>query len=228
MKWCMVNRMSILVTGHKGRLGSLVVKHLEDKGYNVIGYGVGDRFSDLMDKKIDYIIHLAAKLPDGKKDDMNEYLQNNVYLTNLFLILAREKACPIFISSSYSIFFRLDKYSYSKAIIDSLAWEYKMMGVKVHLAHFPNIVYPHKNIFMDVEAKLKGRKTVIDNLDFCYVKADELAKALADLPTTKELNFKIYTTNLYEMYKNHKNIVKGKDKSFIINYNGIVSFHYGE
>lgn len=222
--------MNVLVTGHKGRLGQLVVTALQMRGHKVIGYDRGDDYPSLMEAPIDYIIHLAAQLPTGQTgmyEDMNAYLENNVYLSNLFLILAKEKQCPIFLASTYSIFFKLDKYAYSKAIVDSLAWEYKNMGVKVSVGHIPNVVYKDKNIFTQVEENIKTHdQWIVDSLDFNFVKAEELAVALALLPESGNVNFKMYTTNLYDNYKDNPKVKKGAEKSYVINDNGFIQFRY--
>ena len=50
--------MKILVTGHKGFIGSEVYSLLSDMGHDVTGYDIGYKFPD---EKFDYIAHFAAR-----------------------------------------------------------------------------------------------------------------------------------------------------------------------
>ena len=53
--------MKILVTGHRGFIGSHVYEHLTELGFDVYGYDIPyDRGDFKTNKKYDVVIHLAA------------------------------------------------------------------------------------------------------------------------------------------------------------------------
>ena len=53
--------MKILVTGHRGFIGSHVYEHLTELGFDVDGYDIPYDIGDFKtNKKYDVVIHLAA------------------------------------------------------------------------------------------------------------------------------------------------------------------------
>ena len=50
--------MKILVTGHRGFIGSQVFSTLQAQGYDVSGIDIGDQFAD---RKYDYIVLMSSK-----------------------------------------------------------------------------------------------------------------------------------------------------------------------
>ena len=89
--------MRILVTGHKGRLGSRVVARLIDAGHLVTGYDTSENPQDNVTFKTktieraagqDVIVH-AAGLPHPNKGEMPRYVDVNVLGTLNVLEAAR-------------------------------------------------------------------------------------------------------------------------------------------
>ena len=92
--------MRILLTGHKGFIGSHVYEHLTRIGYDVDGLDRPDDIGDFTDVQDDYdiVIHLAAyaALRDSVKNP-NKFWENNV-----------EKSKPIFDYCRKSMRCRID------------------------------------------------------------------------------------------------------------------------
>ena len=218
--------MNVLVTGNKGRLGTLVTTQLRKQHTRVIKFDRGDDVKDLESLDIDYIIHLASKLPDDNVE-FEEYLTDNVKLTNEMLKLAQKKKCEILITQTYAMFFRLDHYSISKAIVDSLISEYRDK-VKIRVIRLPYIKY-EDNIFSKIKQKLETEKTLIDDVEFPYVEATTVVKQICN----EALGFNTYNIipiskcNLYNKFKNNENTIKGEPKSFeVIGYNKEIILKY--
>ena len=80
--------MKILVTGHRGFIGSHIYNYLKSNGYDVSGYDIGDQLNDV---KYDYIIHIAARgLIRLSAKYPYEYYRDGLDLTMKFLELARK------------------------------------------------------------------------------------------------------------------------------------------
>ena len=74
--------MEILVTGHKGFIGTEVYAKLKADGYNVTGMDIGD---PLPDTTFDYIIHLGARTLIRKSKELPyEYFEDNVGYRTVF------------------------------------------------------------------------------------------------------------------------------------------------
>ena len=94
--------MKILVTGHRGFIGSHVYEHLTELGFDVDGYDIPCDIGDFKtNKKYDVVIHLAANaaIREALKDP-DAFWENNVV-----------KSKPIFVLIS-SIFKSLDSPSF--------------------------------------------------------------------------------------------------------------------
>jgi UDP-glucose 4-epimerase len=97
----------ILVTGHKGFIGSKIYNKLNQLNYDVIGIDLKDG-QDLAyclpkNKKIDYVFHLAA-LPSVEFSVLNPSytMQNNVLATSKLLEWSKDNNVKRFIFSSSS------------------------------------------------------------------------------------------------------------------------------
>ena len=79
--------MNVLVTGHKGFIGSEVYSLLSERGHSVTGFDLGD---ELQQKKYDYIAHFAARtLIILSKEKPYEYFLDNMGLTMRIIELSR-------------------------------------------------------------------------------------------------------------------------------------------
>ena len=110
--------MKVLVTGHKGFIGSHVYEHLVGLGFDVTGIDfpvdIGNfaEYSDLYDPKFDVVIHLAAfaALRDSIENP-NKFWRNNIAFfslsksyCNLFTLFFKSLNscnCPSFMMPTY-------------------------------------------------------------------------------------------------------------------------------
>lgn len=104
--------MNVLVTGHKGFIGSEVYSLLSERGHNVTGFDLGD---ELQQKKYDYIAHFAARtLIRLSKEKPYEYFLDNMGLTMRIIELSRTQNSKLIFPTSGSIAKPTNPYSLSK------------------------------------------------------------------------------------------------------------------
>ena len=110
--------MKVLVTGHKGFIGSEVYSLLSDMGHDVTGYDIGYEFPD---EKFDYIAHFAARtLIRLSKEKPYEYFLDNAGLTMRVMELARTRNSKFIFPTSGSVAKPSNPYSLSKK--QSVEW----------------------------------------------------------------------------------------------------------
>lgn len=92
--------MKILVTGHKGLIGSEIYKELEERGHEVQGHDLKDIMDMVKDGKYDFIIHCAASciIRDVIKDP--KLMWDNCYINYDVMELARETGAKVIYFSS--------------------------------------------------------------------------------------------------------------------------------
>lgn len=99
--------MRFLVTGHKGFIGSNLVKKLKEDGHDFVGWDTKEDNKNIKFLKqedfvnIDKVIHLAA-FADVRASNMypEEYYTNNVDYTRLIFNCALEAQIPVIYASS--------------------------------------------------------------------------------------------------------------------------------
>lgn len=128
----------VLVTGHKGFIGTVVYNYLKEKGVQTDGFDLGDEFPE---ERYDYIIHLAArtKIRESGKAPF-EYYRDGLDLTMRFLEKARIESSVFVYPTSGSVAEATNPYSLTKK--QGIEWVNlyrKMFGVKAHLLKFYNI-----------------------------------------------------------------------------------------
>jgi nucleoside-diphosphate-sugar epimerase len=133
--------MEILVTGHKGFIGTEVYAKLKADGYNVTGMDIGDR---LPDTKFDYIIHLGARTLIRKSKELPyEYFEDNVGLTMRMLEVARKRGSAIVYATSGSVSEATNPYSLGKK--QSAEWielYQKLYNIRRYTLKFYNVYGP--------------------------------------------------------------------------------------
>lgn len=92
--------MKILITGHRGFIGSNLWRHLSTK-YDLIGYEWGDEWCSLYD--IDYCIHLGA-ISSTTYTDTRQLLIQNYYFTKKLIDECSMFGVPMAIASSASVY----------------------------------------------------------------------------------------------------------------------------
>ena len=104
--------MRILLTGHKGFIGSRIYETLKNEGYEIEGVDVGDKIPDA---KFDIILHFGARtLIRNSIRAPYEYFQDGLALTVKFLERARNDNALFVFPTSGSIAEATNPYSLSK------------------------------------------------------------------------------------------------------------------
>lgn len=141
--------MKILLTGHKGYIGSALFKKL-NKAHQVIGLDLvdgNDLLSCELPSEIDLVIHLAGR--SGVKDsftDPSAYWNNNVEASRrLFERYANTRILYASSSSAYEP--DLNPYAASKYILEELAARHpNNLGMRLHTVYSSN---PRSGMFFD-------------------------------------------------------------------------------
>ena len=142
--------MNILLTGHKGFIGSSLLKALE-LNHIVTGIDLKDGVDlltcDLPNIKFDLIIHLAGR--SGVRESINDpaaYWANNVEASRR--LFERYSETRIMYASSSSAYEPdLNPYAASKYVLEELAERYPdTLGMRFHTVYSDT---PRKNMFFD-------------------------------------------------------------------------------
>lgn len=133
--------MKILVTGHKGFIGSIVYSNLREKFQDVDGFDIGDQIPD---RKYDYIVHLGARtLIRLSKEKPYEYFQDNLGLSMKILELARKHGSDVIYATSGSESEATNPYSLAKKqVVEWIELYHNLYQLKRHVLKFYNIYGP--------------------------------------------------------------------------------------
>ena len=116
--------MKILVTGHKGFIGSNLYRYLKHLGYDVDGIDFPDDIGDFKTDKIyDVVIHLAAfaALRDSLKNP-DKFWENNVEKTKRIFSYCRDNDIRLLYASSAGIYgWWQNPYAITKKVNESMA-----------------------------------------------------------------------------------------------------------
>jgi nucleoside-diphosphate-sugar epimerase len=140
--------MRVLLTGHKGFIGTHLHQRLNDSGYEVIGIDLKDGWDrdginnsqDLYDcplpQNVDLVIHLAGK--SGVRESMDDpagYWRNNVEVSKR--IFKRYPRTRVMYASSSSIYEpELNPYAASKLIVEEAAVRHpNNLGMRFHTVY---------------------------------------------------------------------------------------------
>ena len=111
--------MKILVTGHKGFIGSHVYEHLTDIGFDVDGYDAPYDIGDFRtNKKYDVVIHLAANAAIREAlENPDAFWENNVEKSKPIFDYCRENDIRCLYASSASAYeWWMNPYAISKKV----------------------------------------------------------------------------------------------------------------
>jgi nucleoside-diphosphate-sugar epimerase len=154
--------MNILITGHKGFIGSALFNRLTRSGHNVVGIDIEagwDRdklysSQNLLDcalpNDVDLVIHLAGK--SGVRESLTDpaaYWNNNVEASRK-LFEYYEGTRILYASSSSAYEPDLNPYAASKFIMEELAERYNagtMLGMRFHTVYSDSC--PRENMFFN-------------------------------------------------------------------------------
>ena len=166
--------MKVLLTGHKGFIGTYLQKRLEDSGWEVIGIDLKDG-QDLIDCELpagmDLVIHLAGK--SGVRESMKDpggYWTNNVEVSKR--IFERYTRTRILYASSSSMYEpELNPYAASKFIVEEAATNHpNNLGMRFHTVYSDT---PRKGMFLqklldnELEYVTTHRRDFIHIEDLC-------------------------------------------------------------
>ena len=147
--------MNILLTGHKGFIGTALFKRLINRGHNVFGTDIknGPQFDlltyDRWQDDTDLVIHLAGK--SGVRESFTDpagYWNNNVEVTRR--LFERYEGTRILYASSSSAYEPdLNPYAASKFIMEELAERYGTdhVGMRFHTVYSDSC--PRENMFFN-------------------------------------------------------------------------------
>lgn len=155
--------MKILVTGHKGFVGSHLYSVLSNEGLEPVGFDLDDQ---LIDQKYDYIFHFAARgLIRKSIEKPYEYFLDDLGLTLRFLEMARKKGSTIIFPTSGSVAEPTNPYSLSKK--QSVEWIKlygKLYGLNYYILKFYNIYGEGSKkgaVYLFTKAALDGKRAII-------------------------------------------------------------------
>jgi nucleoside-diphosphate-sugar epimerase len=166
--------MKVMLTGHKGFIGSYFYDRLEDQGYEVEGYDIQtgqDLYDCELPNRFDLIIHLAGK--SGVRESMNDpagYWRNNVEVTKR--LFERYPRTRILYASSSSMYEPdLNPYAASKFIVEESALRHpNNLGMRFHTVYSET---PRKGMFLqkllddELEYVTTHRRDFIHIEDLC-------------------------------------------------------------
>lgn len=142
--------MNILITGHRGFIGSALYHRLEQSGHTVFGVDKVDKQNLLtceLPSRLDLVIHLAGA--SGVRDSVDNpgmYWTNNVEASKrLFSYYYNTRV--LYASSSAAYEPELNPYAASKLMLEHIAAKHSnALGLRLHTVYSNN---PRKGMFFD-------------------------------------------------------------------------------
>jgi len=168
--------MHILLTGHRGYIGSHLLKRLKKK-HSLVGMDLQDGH-DILDidlkEEFDLIIHLAGK--SGVRESINDpagYWRNNVEVSKR--LFARYPDTRILYASSSSAYEPdLNPYAASKYLVEENAERYvDTLGMRFHTVYDHN---PRKGMFL--QKLIDGELEYVTNHYRDFIHIEDLCDAI--------------------------------------------------
>ena len=180
--------MKILVTGHKGFIGSHVFKHLQDEGHEVKGLDFPDDVRDFVrfyacdTKRYDVVIHLAAYAAVRESlENPDKFWENNVVKSKaLFDYCGRNNIRLLYASSSSVQEWWLNPYAISKKVNEIQAPP-NSVGMRFYNVYAEKVSRPDM-LYRMLEDKTA---TYLTRHKRDWIHVDDVVSAIATLiPTT--------------------------------------------
>lgn len=171
--------LKVLLTGHKGYIGSHMLARLLDEGYEVTtitGELLDKNEFELKQHRYDYIIHLAALAGvRASLDDPDLYFKNNVETTRMMFRIAEATKTPIlYASSSNAKMWHLNPYATTKKIneIDATQYNIRSVGMRFHT------VWPGRPDMLYQRLKRNDVRYINENHTRDFIHVEDLCNAL--------------------------------------------------
>jgi len=182
--------MNILLTGHKGFIGSALEYRLLRANHVVFGIDIKDSASDDLlhytnwPKKIDLIIHLAGKsgVRESLKDPAGYWMNNIEASRRLFEAYADTRILYASSSSAYEP--DLNPYAASKYCLEELAERYpNTLGMRFHTVYSDT---PRPGMFFD--KLLMGKLEYVTNHYRDFIHISDVVDAIKILIKSTHIN----------------------------------------
>ena len=180
--------MNVLVTGHKGFIGSHVYSHLKDIGFDVTGLDFPDDVRDFIrfyacdTKRYDVVIHLAAYAAVRESlENPDKFWENNVVKSKaLFDYCGRNNIRLLYASSSSVQEWWLNPYAISKKVNEIQAPP-NSVGMRFYNVYAEKVSRPDM-LYRMLEDKTA---TYLTRHKRDWIHVDDVVSAIATLiPTT--------------------------------------------
>ncbi len=155
--------MKVLVTGHKGFIGTQVYSDLKESGLSVHGFDLGDAFPA---ETYDFIVHLAARTLIRKSlEKPYEYYEDNMGLSMKLIEKSRIDGSVMIFPTSGSVMEATNPYSLSKKqIVEWLNLYNNLFGTGSYILKFYNVYGPTSRkgaVYLFSKAAAEGSSAVI-------------------------------------------------------------------
>lgn len=162
--------MRILLTGHRGFIGTELFKQLKESGYTVYGYDIKDGqdiCSSPFEYEVDLVIHLAGK--SGVRESLKSagvYWHVNVEGSKrIFEVFKNTRI--IYASSSSAYEPHLNPYAASKHLMEIAAQKHtNSLGLRLHTVYSE---VPRKGMFLDKLLNNELEYTTPHKRDFIHL-----------------------------------------------------------
>ena len=180
--------MNVLVTGHKGFIGSHVYSHLKDLGFDVTGLDFPDDVRDFIrfyacdTKRYDVVIHLAAYAAVRESlENPDKFWENNVVKSKaLFDYCGRNNIRLLYASSSSVQEWWLNPYAISKKV-NGIQAPPNSVGMRFYNVYAEKVSRPDM-LYRMLEDKTA---TYLTRHKRDWIHVDDVVSAIATLiPTT--------------------------------------------
>ena len=155
--------MKVLVTGHRGFIGTQIFRDLKETGIRADGFDLGDTFPS---ERYDSIVHLAARTLIRKSIEKPlEYFEDNLGLSMRIIEKARKDRSTIIFPTSGSVMEATNPYSLSKKqIVEWLKLYRNLYGTNSYVMKFYNVYGPESRkgaVYLFTKAALDGDPAIL-------------------------------------------------------------------
>lgn len=134
--------MKVLITGYKGFIGKNLIKFIENKKIEIIGYGRENTLEELEEiiENIDFIFHLAGEVRPKSEEKL--FVESNLRLTKSIINIIEKKhlKIPILTTSTIHVENLKNAYGTTKKEAEKLLIEYSEKNkIPVYIYRLPHV-----------------------------------------------------------------------------------------